>query len=398
MVPSRTIVISPTPQPPDDSPSSVNSRVSPRPVAEAVPGCSPAESPGIRWTRRACSTSTPAPVVARALGCHDETTTRLVTEAGRIWSRYAPGDHSHRLDRTLILRAGGRFNRRVAETDIDLGAVPAPSGVLVLGMASWIDHWTQLGRPLSERAGAAASIGGGHVRDWMCEMVAVPAAGDTPLTVRAGTTASPFDGGPTIAVLEIDLGLPWAGPAGDKPIILGDLPVDRCGMVLGDALALDSWTGDGHPSTDGLADVTYWGGCAEAAHHQFGGELILQHGSQLRGWLDLPLHDAEMLVDALNDWEGDEQGQGVMVAIDEHTDFHRFNRASWTHPLQIGAIEVAGCPVLGINWDGGDHSMRHRGERRFGQVYPVTLQPGPEGQTMMRWTIPPYAPGHDGTA
>jgi hypothetical protein len=83
-----------------------------------------------------------------------------------------------------------------------------------------------------------------------------------------------------------------------------------------------------------------------------------------------------------------------MVAVDEHTDFHRFNRASWTHPLLIGAVEVAGRPVLGINWDAGDHSMRHRGERRFGQVYPVTLQPGPDGRMTMRWTIPPYSPDH----
>ncbi|MFJ8794107.1 hypothetical protein [Streptomyces sp. NPDC102462] len=90
-------------------------------------------------------------------------------------------------------------------------------------------------------------------------MAVVRAAGDQPLMVRAGTAMSPFGGGPTIEVLEIDLGLPWAGAAGDEPILLGDLPVDRCGMVLGDALALDSWTGDGHPSTDGLADVAYWG-------------------------------------------------------------------------------------------------------------------------------------------
>ncbi|MGA4860327.1 hypothetical protein ACPCAB_27215 [Streptomyces koyangensis] len=36
----------------------------------------------------------PAPVVADALGYHDKTATRLVTEAGGTWSRYAPGDHS----------------------------------------------------------------------------------------------------------------------------------------------------------------------------------------------------------------------------------------------------------------------------------------------------------------
>ncbi|MFJ3722732.1 hypothetical protein ACIPYQ_09175 [Streptomyces sp. NPDC090045] len=61
----------------------------------------------------------------------------------------------------------------MAETHIDLGVVTAPSGVLVLGMASWIDYWPQLGRPLSERASAAASVGGGHVHDWLCELVAV---------------------------------------------------------------------------------------------------------------------------------------------------------------------------------------------------------------------------------
>lgn len=52
----------------------------------------------------------------------------------------------------------------------------------------------------------------------------------------------------------------------------------------------------------------------------------------MRGWLDLPLDDAKKLGDALNGWKGDEQDRGVMVAVDEHTDFHRFNRASWTVP------------------------------------------------------------------
>ncbi|MFD7405681.1 hypothetical protein ACFV7R_24060 [Streptomyces sp. NPDC059866] len=36
----------------------------------------------------------PAPVVADALGYHDKTTTRLRTEAGGTWSRYAPRDHT----------------------------------------------------------------------------------------------------------------------------------------------------------------------------------------------------------------------------------------------------------------------------------------------------------------
>ena len=36
----------------------------------------------------------PAPVIAKALGYHDKTATRLVTEAGGTWSRYASGDHT----------------------------------------------------------------------------------------------------------------------------------------------------------------------------------------------------------------------------------------------------------------------------------------------------------------
>ncbi|MEV8457599.1 hypothetical protein AB0467_33870 [Streptomyces sp. NPDC052095] len=36
----------------------------------------------------------PAPVIAKALGYHDKTATRLVTETGGTWSRYAPGDHT----------------------------------------------------------------------------------------------------------------------------------------------------------------------------------------------------------------------------------------------------------------------------------------------------------------
>ncbi|WP_159394200.1 hypothetical protein [Streptomyces sp. NRRL S-495] len=43
------------------------------------------------------------------------------------------------------------------------------------------------------------------------------------------------------------------------PVQLGDLPVDRCGMVIGDAAARDAWTGMNDEPAGGLADVTYWG-------------------------------------------------------------------------------------------------------------------------------------------
>ncbi|MGP3965686.1 hypothetical protein ACTWPT_58065 [Nonomuraea sp. 3N208] len=36
----------------------------------------------------------PAPIIARALGFHDKTTTRVAADAGGTWNRYAPNDHS----------------------------------------------------------------------------------------------------------------------------------------------------------------------------------------------------------------------------------------------------------------------------------------------------------------
>ncbi|KJY26502.1 hypothetical protein VR45_36890 [Streptomyces sp. NRRL S-495] len=113
-----------------------------------------------------------------------------------------------------------------------------------------------------------------------------------------------------------------------------------------------------------------------------------------RGWLDLPLADAEAIADRLRTWTREGPGKGLMVAVDAHTDFHRFNRAGWNHPLLAGAIELGGCQVFGLGWDSGDHSMRHHGERAFGQVYPATLE-ARTGEAILRWTIPPYNTKHD---
>ncbi|MFD8699389.1 hypothetical protein [Kitasatospora purpeofusca] len=280
----------------------------------------------------------------------------------------------------------------MSETFVDLGSVNAPSGVLVLGMAGWIDCWRELGRPLSERARAAASSGGGHLHEWLCEAVAVPAAADRPLKVRATTSPSPFDEEPSIATLEIGLGVPWPGTADRSvPLRLGDLPVDRCGTVIGDAAGLDAWTGMNDEPADGRADVFYWGRYADDAHAQFGGARIPQYGGEgPHGWLDLPLAEAGTRAAELTAWRDRLHGNGLMVSIDKHTDFHRFRRAGWHHPLRAGAIEVGGCQVLGIEWDQGDHSMRHRGERDAGQVYRVTLEADTAGETVMRWTIPPH--------
>ncbi|MFE1316683.1 hypothetical protein [Kitasatospora phosalacinea] len=279
------------------------------------------------------------------------------------------------------------------ENFIDLGTVDAPSGVLVLGMAGWVDHWREVGQPLSERAGAVAASGGGHFHEgWLCEAVAVPAAADRPLEVRATTSPSPFDEEPAIATLEIGLGLPWPGAADrSTPVRLGDLPVDRCGTVIGDATGLDAWTGMNGEPADGLADVFYWGRYADDAHAEFGGGRIAQYGVDgPHGWLDLPLAEAAARAAELTAWCDRLHGRGLVVSVDQHTDDHRFRRAGWHHPLRAGTIEVGGCRVLGVEWDQGDHSMRHRGERDAGQVYPVTLEADGAGGTVMRWTVPPY--------
>lgn len=288
--------------------------------------------------------------------------------------------------------------------ELALGPVTAPSGVLVLAKAGWGGRQPAGDPPRSLRAFAVAATGGGHLHDggaggpepWGYEAMAVPAAPDRPLAVRARTAPSPFDGRPVVASLEIALGLPWDPAAhGDGPVPLGDLPVDRCGMLLGDARALDGFEGLDGESVDGLADVTYWGEHADEAAAVFGGEPTTRFpdGSGPRGFLDLPLAEAAALAGRIEDWVRTGPGNGLMVALDTHTDFHRVQRAGWGHPLRAGTIEVGGCRVLGLGWDSGDHSLRHRGERAYGQVYPVTLEER-GGERVLRWTIPPYeAPG-----
>ena len=51
----------------------------------------------------------------------------------------------------------------------ELGSVTVPSGVLVLGIAGWIDSCPQPGESLSQQAAAAAMCGGGHLSARFCE-------------------------------------------------------------------------------------------------------------------------------------------------------------------------------------------------------------------------------------
>jgi hypothetical protein len=286
----------------------------------------------------------------------------------------------------------------MSEPSVDLGVVTTPSGALVLGMAGWIDQWPEHGDLLSVRATAAREQGGGHLhepadgpsQEWFCEAVAVPAASDRPLKVRAQTWDSSY--GPVITVLEVDLGLPWPGDPGGEPVHLGDLPVDRCGMVLGDARALDSFVGLSGESIDGLADVTYWGKYEDDAHASFGGEPMSQIDGRRGpyGRLDLLLHEAHELADQIQDWLSKGPGRGLVVSTDAHTHFHLLDRAGEAHPLLAGQIELDGSQILRLGWDPGDHSMRHRGERAWNQVYAVTLERAGT-TTLLRWTIPAEA-------
>ncbi|MFF2547138.1 hypothetical protein ACFVUY_31910 [Kitasatospora sp. NPDC058063] len=281
----------------------------------------------------------------------------------------------------------------MSETFVDLGFVTAPSGVVVLAMASWIDEWPRVGEPLSVRAAAAAEAGGGHLQEWEYEAVAVRAAADRPLAVRATTEPSAFDEEPTIATLEIALGLPWpAGADPAVPVLLGDLPVDRGGMAVGDAVGLDAWTGLEHEPADGLADLSFWGRYGKDAHERFGGERLSPHGGEdgPYGWLDLPVAEAVAREAEIGTWQGGLHGRGVATMVDKHVDYLRFRRAGLHHPLHVGAIEVGGCQVLGIDWDPGDHAVRHHGGRDCGQAFPVTLEADSAGGTVLRWTIPPY--------
>ena len=275
---------------------------------------------------------------------------------------------------------------------VQIGEVTAPSGALVLGMASWIDYWPVIGEPLSRRAASAVKSGGGHLRQYECEAVAVAAAPDRPLSVSASSSPSPFDSAPTIATLQVDLGRPWTGED-QAAVPLGDLPVDHCGTVLGDAVGFESWSGLGGTTIDGMADVVFWDTLAPLAHSKFGGQELTAVGRpEVYGWLDIPVAQARQFADQLAAWEADDKGRGVQVSFDEHTHHHLVRRAGWAHPLRAATIEAAGCRVLGIEWNPRDHSLRHRGERAFGQAYPVTLVRSDDGGTLLRWSIPPYEP------
>ncbi|MFF2625616.1 hypothetical protein ACFVUN_07565 [Kitasatospora griseola] len=99
--------------------------------------------------------------------------------------------------------------------------------------------------------------------------------------------------------------------------------------------------------------------------------------------------EAEALGAEIGTWRGGLRRKRVAVTVDKHTDCHLFQRAAANHPRPAGAIEVAGCRMLGIDWDPADHSMTHHGERELGRVHPVTLEPDGTGGTVLRWRIEP---------
>ncbi|MFC6016996.1 hypothetical protein ACFP2T_12360 [Plantactinospora solaniradicis] len=198
---------------------------------------------------------------------------------------------------------------------IELGSVTAPSGVPVIATLGHLDYiWPSIGERLSDRAAAVAATGGGHIHEWLFEAVAVPVNADRSLPVRAATRPSPFDGEAAITMLDVGLGSGGEGAAR----LLGDLPADRCGMLLGDAVALDSWVG---------------------------------------------------------------------MSVEPHTDPRELPPI---RPEPSAACRGSrGCWLSDARhrWDEGDHSMRHRGERAFGRVYPVTIVCDDSTGTFLRWDI-----------
>jgi hypothetical protein len=239
----------------------------------------------------------------------------------------------------------------------------------------------------------AAEAGGGCLRDWLAEAVAAP-AGPVPLTVTADTRAGayqPLDMNNTIAVLDIDLGLPRSAiSAGPGTTMLGDLPVDRCGMVIGDARALDSWIGflHGDLTVDGLADVRIRGkGAQEAWAHYDAPPLPTPPGDDSHGWLDLPAEVARERAAAINSWASARGLYPHIAHVDLHSHHYLGWRAGWRNPLGAGIIEVEGCPILCLAWTPFE-LQRFTGGRPFGQVYPLVLE-DVGGQAKLRWTIPP---------
>ena len=257
------------------------------------------------------------------------------------------------------------------------GHITAPSGVLILGDAGTWDCWVRERLAARDAIGQAARAGGGMVSEWLFHAAVVPAAAGEQLPVTVHTAADSR----AITQVQVRLGLAFTGPAH-----VGELAINQLGTVLGDAEALQSFTGpDEEGTTDGQADVAYWGMHADRAHHAFGGDRI-GHLPSARGWTDLPLEQATALARHLRDWaETHHQGLGLMVSLDQHTDLYRLHRAAgWHQPVPAGFITVGRQPVLGIHWDLYDFKARHNGGTR----YPVTLAPDSTGHTILTWRIP----------
>lgn len=76
-------------------------------------------------------------------------------------------------------------------------------------------------------------------------------------------------------------------------------------MVIGDAVALDSWVGfvEGTRTVDDLADLRIWGkGEEEAAAHFEAPPIPTRSTRTVHGWLDLPLEEARRRAATINQW------------------------------------------------------------------------------------------------
>lgn len=107
-----------------------------------------------------------------------------------------------------------------------------------------------------------------------------------------------------------------------------------------------------------------------------------------QSWCHRPLDQARALEAAPVAWPDEHaDGAGLVACAEQHTGYARFRHAAWDHPLHAAVINAAGCQVPGIARAERDHSIRHRGERPGGQVYPVTLDQDGKGEMLLHWTI-----------
>jgi hypothetical protein len=236
--------------------------------------------------------------------------------------------------------------------------VTVPSGILVLGDLTFLGRWPDDPEGCWHAAAEAAGAGGGEFdRDGICG-VAVPVPTDRPLPVRLRPTSA---ADPTPSIIDIVLA-PQPVPAVNE-VPIGRFPVDAAQMTIADAAALAEFRFD--ESSDGLADVAFWGRDEREARSALGGAPIRWNAF---GWRDLALEAATSRLDAVRRWaEQHDGGKGLGYALWPHSDLYRLDEAQAADPWGVGVVTVGGQQVCGVQLPGDGY-------------YPVALREASDGR------------------